>query len=337
MKNTYKTLSEQRFIKGNYSIVPLRLEDRYDIMKWRNEQIYHLRQSKPLNKEDQDKYFNDIISNLFKQEQPGQILFSYLDGDLCIGYGGLVHICWFDRNAEISFIMNTALEVKSFEFHWTTFLSLIEKVAFNEIGLYKIFTFAYNLRPKIYNALNKENFVKEAVLKNHGYFNGQYCDVIVHSKFLNSLLIRDAKSFDTELTHKWATNSIIIKYAFDKEHIEWLNHKIWFSNKIEDINCEYYILIDNGHNIGSIRFDIDSEFNAMISYLIDPLFHSQGYGKIILEKGIERLKEKKQGVNRVFGFVQKENIPSIKVFKKLGFRKESENLSVCRFEKVIRK
>ena len=40
---------------GQYKIVPIRYEDRFDIMKWRNEQMYHLRQSKPLTEEDQER------------------------------------------------------------------------------------------------------------------------------------------------------------------------------------------------------------------------------------------------------------------------------------------
>jgi hypothetical protein len=55
--NSYKVLSKQIFTSGSYSLVPIRFEDRYDIMQWRNEQIYHLRQSQPMTKEDQDAYF----------------------------------------------------------------------------------------------------------------------------------------------------------------------------------------------------------------------------------------------------------------------------------------
>ena len=40
-----------------HSMVPIRFKDRYEIMKWRNEQIYHLRQQVPLTKESQDNYF----------------------------------------------------------------------------------------------------------------------------------------------------------------------------------------------------------------------------------------------------------------------------------------
>jgi hypothetical protein len=72
----YKSLKKQIFISEQYSLVPLRMEDRYRIMKWRNEQIYHLRQSKPLTEKDQENYFESVVSSLFEQEKPNQILFS---------------------------------------------------------------------------------------------------------------------------------------------------------------------------------------------------------------------------------------------------------------------
>ena len=96
-------------------------------MKWRNDQIYHLRQEKLLTKDDQNQYFNLIIKNLFSEHFPKQILFSYIKNNICIGYGGLVHINWKDKNAEISFIMNTDLE-NNFKFHWETFLNMLEKL-----------------------------------------------------------------------------------------------------------------------------------------------------------------------------------------------------------------
>ena len=58
--NKYKALiNKQEFAFENYSIVPIRFEDRMDILKWRNEQIYHLRQEKPLTENDQNNYFVD--------------------------------------------------------------------------------------------------------------------------------------------------------------------------------------------------------------------------------------------------------------------------------------
>jgi RimJ/RimL family protein N-acetyltransferase len=179
----YKKLNNQVFVNGRYSLVPIRAEDRYEIMKWRNEQIYHLRQAKPLTIKDQDCYFDEVLSKLFDQEQPNQILFSFLEGDTCVGYGGLVHINWIDKNAEISFIMNTQLEKEYFELLWTNYLILIKKIALTELNLHKIYTYAFDLRPHLYQVLEKNNFQKEAVLKEHCLFDGKFIDVVIHCTF----------------------------------------------------------------------------------------------------------------------------------------------------------
>lgn len=180
--SSYKVLNKQSFSNGNYSIVPIRTKDKLDIMKWRNEQIYHLRQNKLLTDEDQVRYFETVVKRLFDEQQPNQLLFSYLEYDKCIGYGGLVHINWIDKNAEISFIINTELENKFFQLHWVTYLGLIEHLAFEELGLHKIFIYAFDLRPHLYSAVEVAGFVKEAVLKEHCFFQGEYKDVVIHSK-----------------------------------------------------------------------------------------------------------------------------------------------------------
>ncbi len=178
----YRCMEQQIYRSSEFSLVPLRDDDKFHIMKWRNEQIYHLRQQKQLTKEDQENYFSTVINTLFEQGQPGQVLFSYLHDKICIGYGGLVHINWKDKNAEISFIMNTELEKDYFEQHWTTYLSLIEQVAFKGLGLHKIFTYAFDLRPRLYKAVEEAGFTQEARLKEHCFFDGKYIDVVIHSK-----------------------------------------------------------------------------------------------------------------------------------------------------------
>jgi RimJ/RimL family protein N-acetyltransferase len=180
--SVYKVLSKQIFQSGDFSLVPIRVEDRYDIMQWRNEQIYHLRQNQPLTKKDQDAYFENVVSKLFDQEQPNQILFSFLEKDVCIGYGGLVHINWIDKNAEISFIMNTAFENDRFQEIWTIYLTLLERVAFVDVVLHKIYTYAFDLRPKIYDIFESSGFSEDARLKEHCLFNSNYIDVVIHSK-----------------------------------------------------------------------------------------------------------------------------------------------------------
>lgn len=181
----YKALSQQTYKNGDFEMVPIRHEDRLEIMKWRNEQIYHLRQSGILTIEKQEAYFNNTISSLFNEEKPNQILFSFLEANECIGYGGLVHINWIDKNAEVSFIMNTQLEEVSFSKNWSAFLKCLEQSAFDELGLHKIFIYAFDLRPHLYNVLELNGYFKDARLKDHCLFKGGFKDVLIYSKLMN--------------------------------------------------------------------------------------------------------------------------------------------------------
>jgi RimJ/RimL family protein N-acetyltransferase len=181
----YKVLTHTKFIENEYSIIPLRYEDRIPIMKWRNEQIFHLRQTRPLTMEDQNNYFDSVVAQLFDKDQPNQLLISFMENDVCIGYGGLVHINWIDRNAEISFIMDTQLEQDYFEKHWSTFLRLIEKMAFSDLKLHKLTTYAFDLRPHLYPIIEGHGFYKEAILKEHIFYSGSFINVVIHSKINN--------------------------------------------------------------------------------------------------------------------------------------------------------
>jgi len=182
----YNCLMKNEFVTGNYKIVPIRYKDRLAIMNWRNEQMYHLRQDEPLTEKYQNEYFNEIVAKIFDQEKPNQLLFSFLKNEKLIGYGGLVHINWKDKNAEISFIMHTKLEEKFFQLHWSNFLKLIEILAFEELDFHKIYVYAFDLRPHLYKTLKANNYFKDAILKDHCCFNNNFLDVVIHSKIKNS-------------------------------------------------------------------------------------------------------------------------------------------------------
>ena len=181
-ERSYKSLNENIIVKNEYKLVPIRYEDRYKIMNWRNEQLYHLRQEKPLCKIEQDNYFKNVVLALFHQDKPDQLLFSLLNEDQLIGYGGLVHINWKDRHAEISFVMNTSLESEKFNFLWSVYLELVEKVAFNDLKFNKLYVYAYDLRPHLYPVLKSNGYTFEARLEQHIIFQDSYKDVIIHKK-----------------------------------------------------------------------------------------------------------------------------------------------------------
>ncbi|KVV13960.1 GNAT family N-acetyltransferase [Flavobacterium sp. TAB 87] len=326
----YKILNRQRFADGIYSIVSLRFEDRMLIMKWRNEQIYHLRQNELLTLKDQNDYFATVVAKLFEQNEPNQILFSFLENDVCIGYGGLVHINWTDKNAEISFVMNTSLEKDFFQFHWKNYLRLIEKVAFQELKFHKIFTYAFDLRPNLYRALESVGFSKEAVLKEHCFFDGEYHDVIIHSKKKNDSIELCLATFDdAQLLFDWANdklvrhNSLSTKPILLDTHLKWLSHKLNSESKI-------YLLRFNKTSVGQIRFDFIDDF-WFIDYSIDEKYRGKGFGKILIELGMLNFR---QG-DTFKAVVKKENISSLRIFQKLGFEGLEADSDIITFVKKI--
>lgn len=177
----YKCLNQQVFEIDVYKIIPIRLEDRYEIMKWRNDQMYHLRQSKTLTPQDQDLYFENVVSKLFEEDNPEQVLFSFLENNILIGYGGIVHIDWEKKSGELSFLISTELEQLFFEKFWSIFLNLIEQVAFKDMRLHKIYTYAFDIRPKLYKCLEKSEFKLETTIKNADN------KILIHSKFNKSV------------------------------------------------------------------------------------------------------------------------------------------------------
>jgi RimJ/RimL family protein N-acetyltransferase len=286
-------------------------------MKWRNDQLYHLRQKEILTKAMQDNYFHNVVAKLFDQEQPNQILFSFLKDEECIGYGGLVHINWIDKNAEVSFLMNTELEKDHFADNWTIFLSLLEKVGFEELKFHKLYTYAFDLRPNLYPVLEKKDFNKEAILKQHFFEDGEFKDVVIHSKIMKSLELRPATADDIDLTYSWINDREVRKFAFNSDFVSKENHEKWFMNKLSDPNCLFLIATLENNSIGSFRIDIEND-EGIISFLLDPKLHGRGLGKVLLNEGIKISRKKYPTLNFV-GYVLVNNKASVNLFRKLGF------------------
>ena len=312
-------MSQQIFKNQDFRIEPLRDQDKYEILEIRNEQLYHLRQSEPLTKEKQESYFATVVSNLFEQEYPNQLLFSFFENNEFIGYGGLVHINWIDKNAEISFVMKTKLEKDHFAKYWSNFLKLIEVVAFDQLNFHKIFTFAFDLRPHLYEVLNASGYNEEARLKEHCYFDNHFLDVVFHAKFNRKISFRKANDSDMMLYFNWANDSSVRENSYQSNVISIENHQSWFLNKIIDSNCQMLVFENHLHQaIGQVRIQINTDKTAIIGISNDCQHRGKGYASLMIDKATELfLKENPQMV--VSAYIKIENQASTKAFEKAGF------------------
>ena len=318
-KNEYKCLLQNKFSDGEYIIVPLRYGDRIDIMNWRNEQIYHLRQQKPLTEKSQEDYFNRTVAKLFDQEKPNQILFSYLKNCKCIGYGGLVHINWKEKNAEISFIMNTELESNEFSFHWSNFLKLIKRIAFDELQFNSIFTYSYDLRPHLYPVLEKNNFEFKSKNKNEIEIEGKKIDALTYEckNRYNYLKIREVVKEDVKLIFDWSNDNEVRKQSYNSYPINFKEHQNWFNSKLISQKSLFLISEYDGLEIGLVRFEIQNN-KCVIGILLDKNFRRKGLSYIML------LKSSKYYFARfnlpIHANIKESNLASVRAFEKAGFK-----------------
>ena len=325
----YTCLKQQTFQDGAYSLVPLRYEDRFDIMHWRNEQIYHLRQTRLLTREDQQRYFDEVVSQLFAREHPDQVLFSYLEDGRCIGYGGLVHINWTDRNAEISFLMDTRLEKEEFAVHWSHYLHMLKAVAFEQLQLHKIYTYAFDLRPHLYPVLEDNGFTREATLKEHCCFEGSYRDVVIHS------LIKEPEYTILDYTDCTRDQLLEILALRNRDDVRcWMAHPelipeedhFRFVDSLKgDPDRVYFAVYQDGSLVGTydlIRREGDLWERGIIAA---PSTWGKGRTAQWEREILARAALPPMGVKTVLAKVKPDNVRSQRYNLKLGFREQSRD------------
>ena len=321
----YRCLKQQKYSFGDYSIVPLRYEDRFTIMKWRNEQIYHLRQAHPLTEDNQQRYFDNVVAKLYDNPKPDQILFSYLEKGVCIGYGGLVHINWIDRNGEISFIMNTQLEAEHFAEHWSNYLTMLKSVAFDDLGLHKIYTYAFDLRPHLYTMLEANGYIREATLKEHCFFDGEYKDVVLHSLWNDRYEVINYVDCTKEqnLEILALRNSDVVRcWMVNPEVISEENHFKFVESLRNNPNRLYYAIYKNGLLVGTYNLTNEGDGVWERGIIANP--STQGTGQT--EKWEQQiLSFLPSEINAISAKVRHDNLRSIKYHEKFGYKEQGRD------------
>ena len=141
-----------------------------------------LRQSVALTPEMQAAYYQDVIIPSYEEKHPKQILFSILFDGECIGYGGLVHINWKVKEAEVSFLLDSRRKegTVTYSNDFKAFLWMIKKVAFDDLMLDVLVTETYDVRPDHIATLESQGFVEEERMEGKVLIKGVPVDSIIH-------------------------------------------------------------------------------------------------------------------------------------------------------------
>jgi len=185
--STYKCLKQSSFSEGDYVLSPISILNAETIRVWRNSQIQFLRQKREITQEEQQLYFLKTVRPNFYSVNPPQLLFEISESGSFIGYGGLVHISWEDKRAEISFLTSPERsQSANYEIDFRNFLSLIKFVAKEKLELHKLMTETYDGREIHLETLISAGFSLEGRLIDHVSHMNEYRDALIHGFILEN-------------------------------------------------------------------------------------------------------------------------------------------------------
>lgn len=137
-----------------------------------------------------------------------------------------------------------------------------------------------------------------------------------------TLSLRKAKSEDIRLYYNWVIDPVVRDTAISSDPIVWESHKKWFNSKIQSKSILLVLMLDE-FPIGQIKFDFKSDGYYYLGYSIDSKYRGKGYGKKIIDLGIQYLNQKNIHIT-IIAQVKKSNIASIKVFEATSFEFKGE-------------
>mgnify|MGYP001206918025 FL=1 len=141
---------------------------------------------------------------------------------------------------------------------------------------------------------------------------------------------------DSDELLNWRNDVVTRNSFFNKEVINKIDHEKWFKKILNSKTSIVVILFKDQDKIGVVRYDLIKKF-INVSININPLFRQKGFGSKMLigsEPYIHSNSCFKK--DKIIAKIIKENIASVKVFKKAGYELESEENKYFIYAKEIK-
>ena len=129
-----------------------------------------------------------------------------------------------------------------------------------------------------------------------------------------SLNLREVTKSDWKVLLEWRNDKITRQNSFNSELISINKHKEYIKNTITNPNRTLFILEYNEIPVGTIKEDRLEKDELELSYTISPMYRGKKIGQIMMSLYL---------IERKGSFlckVNEENVPSIKMIEKLGFK-----------------
>jgi L-amino acid N-acyltransferase YncA len=141
------------------------------------------------------------------------------------------------------------------------------------------------------------------------------------------LTLRRAVAQDCRLIWEWANDLEVRAASFSSDPIPWASHECWYSAKLRDQSCLFYVGIGpDGNPIGQIRFDMTG-FEGVVSISLAPHSRGKGLGSALLVQGVEQFFAQ-SNARTVHAYIKMDNPGSVIAFEKADF-KDAGTTEIC--------
>ena len=141
----------------------------------------------------------------------------------------------------------------------------------------------------------------------------------------HNLVLRKVKNNDELLLYNWANDTDVRKWSFNNDPISLDKHKIWFKEKLDNLNILILILENNNLPSGMVRLEKQDK-KVFLNYLIASESRGRGLASKMLKMAMNCANNHWNNI-KVFAYTFPNNIASIKSLEKAGFTLESSSNS----------
>ncbi|RSK43528.1 UDP-2,4-diacetamido-2,4,6-trideoxy-beta-L-altropyranose hydrolase [Hymenobacter perfusus] len=133
-----------------------------------------------------------------------------------------------------------------------------------------------------------------------------------------ALTARRATAADSKQYLLWANDPAVRSNAIRQETIAWEQHQRWFSRRLDDAETYLYYFEQQGQPVGQVRLEFTGS-EALIDYSVAATARGQGLGLAVLLRAILELRRERPGPWTLVAQVKAGNLPSRRVFERVGF------------------